>query len=109
MKRPIPSQYSKDISPFYPDIPQKALANVNSDSIAVLIVEAPLQGEVGGVLSIPLLEILSIPLLFGPNIQYPVNSCVLHLYNATVRLFVFYIPYLVNSPPPPNIPYTSNF
>ena len=47
MKRPIFSEYSKEISPFYLNIPQKALVKVNYDSIAVLIVEASL-GE-GGV------------------------------------------------------------
>ena len=43
MKLPISSQYSKEISPFYLDIPQKALVKVNCDIIAVLIVEAPLE------------------------------------------------------------------
>ena len=42
MKLPISSQYSKEIWLLYPDIPQKALVKVNSDSDAVLIVEAPL-------------------------------------------------------------------
>ena len=46
MKRPISSEYFKEISPFNPNIPQKALVKVNSDSIAVLIVEASL-GEEG--------------------------------------------------------------
>ena len=48
MKRPVSSQYSKEISPLYLDIPQKALVKVNCDSssIVVLIIEAPL-GEGG--------------------------------------------------------------
>ena len=41
-RRSIP----KKNSPFYPDNPQKALTKVNSDSNAVLIVEATL-GEGG--------------------------------------------------------------
>lgn len=42
MKQALSSQYYKDILPLYPDVPQKILIKVNSDSIAVLNVEAPL-------------------------------------------------------------------
>ena len=45
-KRSISSHYFKEISPFYLNSPQKALVKVNCDSIAVVIVEAPL-GEGG--------------------------------------------------------------